>query len=104
MAALLTLTRCMYPISSAHRVACVREPDPNGAPKPRLLERVRAAVRARHYSRRTEEAYVAWIRRSIFFHGKRHPAEMNQALSALLFLYRAVLDIDVPWMDDLVRA
>jgi site-specific recombinase XerD len=80
-------------------------------PRPRLLDRVRAAIRARHYSRRTEEAYVAWIRRYIFFHGKRHPAEMggpeisrfltslavdrkvaastqNQALSALLFLYR----------------
>ena len=127
MAAVLTLTRCVYPISSAHHVPCAREPDPDGAPKPRLLDRVRAAVRARHYSRRTEEAYVAWIRRYIFFHGKRHPAEMsapeisrfltslavdhkvaastqNQALSALLFLYRAVLDIDVPWMDDLVRA
>ncbi len=127
MAAPLTLTRSMYPTSFAHRVACVRERDPNGAPKPRLLDRVRGAVRTRHYSRRTEEAYVAWIRRYIFFHGKRHPAEMgapeisrfltslvvdrkvaastqNQALSALLFLYRAVLDIDVPWMDDLVRA
>ena len=59
MAAPLTHTRYVYPISSPHRVACVREPDPNGAPKPRLLDRVRAAVRARHYSRRTEEAYVA---------------------------------------------
>ena len=127
MAAPLTLTRYVYPISSPHRVACVREPDPNGAPKPRLLDRVRAAVRARHYSRRTEEAYIAWIRRYIFFHGTRHPTEMgapeisrfltslavdrkvaastqNQALSALLFLYRAVLDLDVPWTDDLVRA
>jgi integrase len=76
---------------------------------------------------RTEEAYIAWIRRFIVFHGKRHPAEMgapeisrfltwlavdrkvaastqNQALSAVLFMYRAVLDIEVPWMDDLVRA
>ncbi len=127
MAASLTLTRYVYPISSAHGVACVREPDPHDAPKPRLLDRVRFAVRTRHYSRRTEEAYIAWIRRYIVFHGKRHPAEMgapevscfltslavdrmvaastqNQALSALLFLYRAVLDVDVPWMDDLVRA
>jgi hypothetical protein len=111
MAAPLELTRYVYPISSAHRVARVHEPDPNGTPKPRLLDRVRGALRARHYSRRTEEAYVAWIRRYIFFHGKRHPAEMggpeisrfltslavdrkvaastqNQALSALLFLYR----------------
>jgi hypothetical protein len=46
-------------------------------PKPRLLDRVRAALRTRHYSRRTEEAYVAWIRRYILFHGKRHPAEMG---------------------------
>jgi integron integrase len=97
------------------------------SPKPRLLDRVQEALRARHYSRRTEEAYVAWIRRYILFHGKRHPAEMgaaeitgfltslavegrvaaatqNQALSALLFLYREVLALDVPWLDGLVRA
>jgi len=77
---------------------------------PKLLDRVRDAIRTRHYSRRTEEAYVHWIRRYIVFHGKKHPAEMgageisrfltslavvrrvsastqNQALSALLFLY-----------------
>jgi len=94
---------------------------------PRLLDRVRQALRARHMSRRTEEAYVAWIRRYIFFHDKRHPAEMgapevtkfltslavdghvaastqNQALSGLLFLYRDVLEIDLPWLDDIVRA
>jgi hypothetical protein len=82
-------------------------------PKPRLLDQVRTAIRARHYSRRTEDAYVAWIRRYIVFPGRRHPAEMsapqvsgfltalavdgkvasstqNQALSALLFLYREV--------------
>jgi len=105
----------------------VRE-QPAAAPeKPRLLDRVRAVVRARHYSRRTEEAYIAWIRRFIFFHGKRHPTEMgagevtafltalavdgrvaastqNQALSALLFLYRDVLEIDLPWLDGIVRA
>jgi integron integrase len=46
-------------------------------PKPRLLDRVREAIRARHYSRRTEKTYVAWIRRYILFHGKRHPAEMG---------------------------
>src|SRR5262249_42832398 len=91
--------------------------------KPRLLDRVREAIRARHYSRRTEKTSVAWIRRYIFLHGKRHPAEMgareitdflsalavkdkvaastqNQALSALLFLSRAVLAQDVPWLDD----
>src|SRR5229473_8195700 len=108
-------------------VLAVREIGPTSAAKPRLLDRVRDAIRARHYSRRTEEAYFAWIRRYIFFHGKRHPAEMgapeltrylsslavegnvaastqNQALSALLFLYREVLEQEVPWLDDVVRA
>jgi integron integrase len=98
---------------------------PSGAP--RLLDRVREAIRARHYSLRTEEAYVAWIRRYIFFHKKRHPAEMgepeinafltdlavngrvaastqNQALCALLFLYRHVLDKPFPDLEELVRA
>ena len=97
------------------------------APRPRLLDRVREAIRARHYSRRTEKAYVDWIKRYIFFHNKRHPLEMgaeevtafltalavqgkvaastqNQALSALLFLYREVLGIQLPWLDGLVRA
>jgi Phage integrase, N-terminal SAM-like domain len=101
----------------------VRETNQAGPPKPRLLDRVREAIRTRHYSRRTEKAYVAWIRRYIFFHGKRHPADMgaaeitrfltslavegrvaastqNQALSALLFLYREVLQQEVPWLDD----
>jgi integron integrase len=98
---------------------------PIGAPK--LLDRVRAALRARHYSRRTEVSYVAWVRRFVLFHGKRHPAEMsgpevgeflsslaternvsastqNQALAALLFLYRHVLEVDLPWLEDVVRA
>ena len=92
----------------------------------RLLDRVRAAVRVRHYSRRTEKAYVAWIRRFIVFHEKRHPREMgapevtaflsnlaargvsastqNQALSAILFLYGAVLGQQLEWMNDIVRA
>lgn len=84
---------------------------------PRLLDRVRAALRRKHYSLRTEEAYVAWMRRYIHFHNKRHPQEMgvveveaflthlaveqhvaastqNQALSALLFLYTEVLHTD----------
>jgi integron integrase len=108
-------------------VLAVHEVGPTPPPPPRLLDRVRAAVRLRHYSRRTEEAYVAWIRRFILFHGKRHPVDMggpelthflsslavegrvaastqNQALSALLFLYRDVLDLDVPWLDRVVRA
>jgi integron integrase len=108
-------------------VLAVRETNQTGPPKPRLLDRVREAIRTRHYSRRTETAYVAWIRRYIFFHGRRHPADMgaaeitrfltslavdgkvaastqNQALSALLFLYREVLQQEVPWLDDLVYA
>jgi integron integrase len=105
----------------------VHETDPAAPPKPRLLDRTLEAIRARHYSRRTEKAYVHWIKRYIFFHGKRHPVEMgtaevtafltslavdskvaastqNQALSALLFLYREVLGVDLPWLDDVVRA
>ena len=57
--------------------AAVHETSPAEPPKPRLLDRVRAALRSRHDSRRTEQAYVAWIRRYIFFHGKRHPADMG---------------------------
>jgi integron integrase len=105
----------------------VRETPITGYPKPRLLDRVRDAIRARHYSRSTEKTYVHWIKRYIFFHGKRHPADMgapeasafltslavhdkvasstqNQALSALLFLYRDVLGTELPWLDDIVRA
>jgi len=120
-----------YPASPGGALAAtlaVRETGPPvGAPKPRLLDRVRQAIEARHYSRRTEKAYVHWIKRYIFFHGKRHPAEMgaaevtafltslavhdkvaastqNQALSALLFLYREVLGVGLPWLDDVVRA
>ena len=95
--------------------------------KPRLIPSVRDAIRARHYSRRTEEAYVGWIKRYIFFHNKRHPGSMGadevnafltslavdgrvsastqgQALSALLFLYRHVLRDPLPWLDDIIRA
>ncbi len=119
-----------YPASPQGALAAslaVRETGPGGAPKPRLLDRVRQAIGARHYSRRTEKAYVHWIKRYIFFHAKRHPAEMgaaevtavltslavkakvaastqNQALSALLFLYREVLGLELPWLDGLVRA
>lgn len=95
--------------------------------QPRLLDRLRIAIRTRHYSIRTEEAYVGWVKRFIFFHGKRHPAEMrepeinaflshlavrgrvaastqNQALCALLFLYRRVLERPFPDLERLVRA
>jgi len=94
---------------------------------PRLLEQVRDRLRVKHYSIRTETAYIGWVRRYIHFHGKRHPAEMgrleveafltslavernvsaatqNQALSALLFLYKEVLGIELPWLDDVTRA
>ncbi len=93
----------------------------------RLLDQVRDAVRVRHYSPRTEQAYIGWIRRFILFHGKRHPLEMgepeirrfltalavqrqvsastqSQALAALLFLYRDVLGRDPGWIEDVVRA
>ncbi|OGA70059.1 MAG: integrase [Betaproteobacteria bacterium RIFCSPLOWO2_12_FULL_68_20] len=97
------------------------------AARPRLLDQVRDAIRRRHYSYRTEETYVHWIRRFIFFTGKRHPRELgapevtaflnhlaserdvaastqNQALSALLFLYKEVLATPLPWLDGLERA
>jgi integron integrase len=100
--------------------------DSRGRP-PRLLDVVRARLRARHYSRRTEEAYIGWIRRFVRFHGRRHPRELgsaqveaflshlavearvsastqNQALAALLFLYRRVLEIDLPDVANVVRA
>lgn len=95
--------------------------------QPGLLAQVRDAMRTKHYSIRTEEAYVYWIRRFILFHGKRHPRDMgveeirqfithlavtqhvaastqNQALSALLFLYKVVLRQDVDWIDGIIRA
>lgn len=93
----------------------------------KLLVCVREAIRARHYSHRTEQAYVNWIRRFIVFHGKRHPAKMgveevrefltdlavrrgvsastqSQALSAILFLYKEVLRMDIGWVSDVERA
>jgi integron integrase len=94
---------------------------------PKLLDQVRDRLRVKHYSIRTETQYVQWVKRFILFHGKRHPQEMgaaevevflthlavdghvsastqNQALSALLFLYKEVLGIDLPWLDNVVRA
>src|SRR5438552_16744246 len=89
---------------------------------PKLLDQVRETIRRKHYSLRTEATYIDWIKRYIFFHQKRHPAEMgapemeqflnylavkrqvaastqNQALSALVFLYREVLHKDFEWME-----
>jgi len=102
------------------------EKSPDGGTK-RLIARFREAIRSRHYSLRTEQAYWYWIRWFIFHSGRRHPAEMgaaevtaflnwlaterhvaaatqNQALSALLFLYQKVLGLELPWLDSLARA
>jgi len=110
--------------SASQRPAPTRVPS---ARPPKVLDRVREAIRARHYSLRTEEAYVGWIRRFILFHNKRHPAEMtepevnqfllhlavngnvaastqNRALSAVLFLYQDVLGRDLDRMEGVVRA
>jgi len=70
----------------------LRETASADSPKPKLLDRVRHAVRARHYSRRTEKAYVHWIKRYIFFHGKRHPAEMGAAEITAFLTALAVRD------------
>ena len=95
--------------------------------KQRLLDQVREAIRVRHYSYRTEQQYVAWIRRYILFHGCRHPLDLGgpevekflshlaterrvaaatqaQALAAMLFLYRCVLKVALPWLGNVVRA
>ena len=100
---------------------------PTTVPKPKLLEEVGQAMRARHYSRRTEKVYIMWVKRYIFFHGVRHPTEMgepeinaflthlavkekvsastqNQALSALLFLYRHVIGRKVGDLGEVIRA
>lgn len=94
---------------------------------PRLMDEVRRRMRLNHYSLRTEQAYTGWVRRFILANGKRHPRELggaeverflsglavdgevaastqNQALSALLFLYRQVLKIELPWLQQMVRA
>src|SRR3989304_3590598 len=100
---------------------------PSSAAKPRLLDQVRQAIRTRHLSYSTEQAYTGWIKRFIFFHNKRHPAEMgeaeigrflsslaterrvsastqNQALNALLFLYHKVLEKKIGLIQGVVRA
>jgi integron integrase len=101
---------------------------PGQGDKPRrLLDQVRETIRARYYSRRTEEAYVHWIKRFIYFSGRRHPRELgeaeltaflshlavdrkvaagtqNQAMSALLFLYKHVLQLELAWLGNIERA
>jgi len=102
--------------------------DQTPAPRqPKLLERLRIHLRTRHYSIRTEQAYIDWARRFIVYHGKRHPQEMgaaemeaflshlavernvsastqNQAKAALLYLYKQVLETDLPWLNEVVQA
>ncbi|MCP5420141.1 MAG: integron integrase [Gammaproteobacteria bacterium] len=107
--------------------------DQDGSPhlpkqqRPKLLDQVRSKIRLKHYSIRTEQAYVDWIRRFVLFHEKRHPAEMgarevesflthlavngkvaastqNQARSALLFLYKEVLGQELPWLENVAQA
>jgi len=101
--------------------------DQSNTRAPRLLDDVRRRLRLKHYSLRTEQAYTGWIRRFILANGKRHPRELggaqverflsllasdgdvaagtqNQALAALLFLYREVLRVELPWMAGIVRA
>lgn len=96
-------------------------------PQPKLMPSLREALRLRRYSLKTEKAYTHWVKRYLRFHHMRHPREMgarevtaflnhqanerqvaaatqNQALAALLFLYREVLGLELPWLDDLVRA
>ncbi|NOQ89975.1 MAG: integron integrase [Gammaproteobacteria bacterium] len=95
--------------------------------KPRLIDQTRNVMRLHHYSIRTEDVYIQWIKKFILFHNKRHPKEMgekeirsylthlavdkhvaastqNQALSAILFLYKRVLELELDWIDDVVRA
>jgi integron integrase len=105
----------------------VVESDGRARGEPRLLDRVRNACRVRHYSPRTERAYVQWAKRFVLYHGKRHPSEMgsaevgaflshlaieqrvsastqNQALNALVFLYREVLEQKLADLEHVIRA
>ena len=108
--------------STTSRDPCVPPIQP-----PKLLDRMRDHLRTRHYSIRTEQAYLDWARRFILYHNKRHPQEMgapeveaflthlavdrqvsastqNQAKAAILYLYKQVLAIDLPWLDEVVQA
>ena len=105
-----------------------RQQDTAGASaKPKLLDRMRAAIRVKHYSLRTERTYLGWVKQFVRWSGMRHPSDMgateveaflsmlanqrdvaastqNQALAALLFLYKHVLGVDLPWLDGISRA
>jgi hypothetical protein len=128
----MTGTRAPLKILHPHRYTMARKAgnapvDFTAHPKPKLLDQLREALRSRHYSRRTEQTYCHWVKRYIFFHNVRHPAEMaepemnkylthlavkepvsastqNQALSALLFLYPYVLNREVGDLGEVIRA
>jgi hypothetical protein len=123
---------CVYFLPSRGEGAVKSRIDPRvstspGPGKAKLLDRVREAIRLKHYSLRTEQTYIDWIKRFILFHGKQHPellggeavrdflsdlastknvaaSTQNQAFSALLFLYREVLKQELPWIADIERA
>lgn len=111
----------------ANRQTGERRMEGEGPQPPKLLDQLRESLRVRHYSLRTEDAYVDWARRFILFHGKRHPREVgalevqaflthlavdrhvspstqNQAKAALLFLYRQLLNVDLPWLSEIIQA
>jgi len=115
-------------VATGHRRRPGRRDPPTREPRsPKLLDRVRTAIRARHYSPRTEETYIGWIKRFVRYHDNRHPQTMstphvraflnylanergvsastqNQALSAILYLYKEVLEKDIGWVHGIVRA
>lgn len=116
---MLTLTR---PNATSSPALPITAPQP-----PKLLDRMRAAIRVRHYSLSTERTYTGWVKRFIYFHQKRHPQDMgtaeveaflsalatelnvsastqNQAMHAILFLYKEVLGVTLPWLDNITRA
>lgn len=110
-----------------HPDSAAMTPATDGPSRPRLLDEVRRRLRLKHYSASTERTYLQWMRRFIHANGRRHPRDMggteverflsalategqvaastqNQALAALLFLYREVLQVELPWMENVVRA
>ena len=103
------------------------QPEPVPPSEPKLLDQLRGRLRVKHYSIRTEQAYVDWVRRFVLFHDKRHPRDLgqieveafltdlavrrrisastqNQAKSAILFLYKEVINKELPWLDGVVAA
>ena len=117
----------VYPRPPAESTSSASTHTPRPADEPRLLDRMRDEIRVRHYSIRTEGVYLDWVRRFILFHGKRHPRELGapevaafltdlavqrnvapstqaQAKSAILFLYRTVLNVQLPWLDEVISA